>query len=254
MRKYLTAVMAVALVACVANVGTAFAAAPDKTTFDGEINASNPGATFTNSGLFAEATTLLNADPGTPTNPTVEPVPGALADVSFDHNIRFAPTSVPVCNNALSGTTQAGMKACGNSYVGGGYATLCAASGGPGTACDLGVLNAQVSAYNGPPNPQPTILMQGVSDHTPIGPLTVVLTGTLKPASLGGEFAGGKHLVVPIPLLASGAAALTDFSVNINNGKYVQAKCDGDNAWQYSAKSTFVSGTPRTATDSQPCT
>jgi len=254
MRKYLTAVMAVVAVACVANVGVAFAAAPDKTTFDGEINASNPGATFTNSGLFAEATTLLNADPGTPTNPTVEPVPGALVDVSFDHNIRFAPTSVPVCNGNLANSTQLGMKACGNAYVGGGYATLCAASAGPGTACDLGILNAQVAAYNGPPNPQPTIVMQGVSDHTPIGPLTVVLTGTLKPASLGGEFAGGKHLVVPIPLLASGAAAITDFSVNVNNGKYIQAKCDGDNAWQYSAKSTFVSGTPRTATDSQPCT
>lgn len=51
---------------------------------------------------------------GTPTSPTLQPVPGKSADVSFDHNIKFTPNTVPVCNNALTGTTQTDMKACGN--------------------------------------------------------------------------------------------------------------------------------------------
>lgn len=39
---YLTGVMAVALVACVANVGVAFAVPPDKTTLDADINSKQP--------------------------------------------------------------------------------------------------------------------------------------------------------------------------------------------------------------------
>ena len=206
MRKYLLVVSALAAAMAVA-APVAFGASPNVSSIDGKFNPANPGATLKAGGLFVETTSLHATDAGTPTSPTKEPVPTTHVDVSFDHNIAFAPGTVPVCNDPLTGTAQAGMKACGNAYVGGGYGTLCASSTGPGGAsgCDLGVLNATVAAYHGPNNPQPTIVLQGVADHTPLGPLTVVLAGTLRAANQTGEFAGGKRLDVPVPLLAGGA-------------------------------------------------
>ena len=260
MRKYLIVAAAVAATAAFANVGVAMAAPPNVSTIDAKFNPDNPGATATKGGLFVEATTLhRSASPGTPTNPLKEPVPTTNVDVSFDNDIVFTPGAVPICNNALTGTTQAGMQACGDAYVGGGYATICAALGGPGTACDLGVVNAQVSAYHGPNNPQPTVLMQGVADHTSVGPLTVVLTGTLRSSNQPGEFAGGKRLDVPVPLIppaAPGAAAITDFAVNVNNGAFVKASCTGDGDLDYTARFEYAAGSPPSmrANDSQPCT
>ncbi len=260
MRKYLIVVTAVAALAAFVNVGIAMAASPNNSTIDLQFNPDNPGATATKGGLFAEITTLNKTDTtGTPTSPTKEPVPTTEVDLSFDNNFVFTPATVPVCNNALTGTTQAGMKACGDAYVGGGYATICGSLAGPGGDCDLGVLNATVSAYHGPNNPQATILFQGRSDHTPVGPLTVVLEGTLRGSNLPGEFAGGKRLVVPVPLIppvSPGAAAITDFAVNVNNHAFVKASCDGDNTLNYSAKITYATGAPPrdTVTDAQPCT
>jgi hypothetical protein len=262
MRKYLIAVMALAAVAVFASVGTAFGASPNTAGLDADFNADNPGATLTPGGLFVETTTLHDTDTtGTPTSPTKEPVPTTKVDLDFDHNLKINPNSVPTCGNALTGTTQAGMKACGDSYVGGGYATVCGATAGAGgtygTACDLGVLNAQVAAYAGPKvSNQFTLKLQAVADHTPLGPLTVVLEGTLKKSPLGGEFQDGRRLTVPVPLLpaaAPGAAAITDFSVNIRNGNYLKGMCDGDNTWDYSARFAYVTGAD-TVTDSQPCT
>jgi len=260
MRKYLIAAMAVVAVAAFANVGTAFAVSANTSTLDVVVNPDNPGATLTKSGLFVETTTLHDNDTtGTPTSPGMEPVPTTNVDLDFDHNIAIQSGSVPTCGNALTGTTQAGMKACGDSYIGGGYATVCGSSTGPGTGtCDLGVINAQVAAYNAPKNGsnQPTIKLQAVADHTVVGPLTQVLVGTVKNSPLGGEFAGGKRISVPVPLIPPalpGAAAITDFSVNINNNVYIKAQCHGDTTWDYSARFAYTSGAD-TVTDSQPCT
>lgn len=263
MRKYLIAAMAVLAVAAFANVGTAFGASANTAGLDAKFNPDNPGATLTKGGLFIETTVLHDTDTtGTPTSPTKEPVPTTNVDLDFDHNITISAGSVPTCGAALTGTTQQGMKACGDAYIGGGYATVCGATAGAGgtygTACDLGVLNAQIAAYNGPKNGnnQPTIRLQAVSDHTPVGPLTVNLVGAVKNSPLGGEFAGGKRITVPVPLIpaaAPGAAAITDFSVNINNNIYLKAQCDGDNTWDYSARSAFVAGAD-VVTAAQPCT
>jgi hypothetical protein len=270
MRKYLIAAMAVTALAAFAVPGTAFAVSPNVSSLDAQFNPGNPGNTATKGGLFVETSTLLaGAGAGTPTTPAKEPVPTRRADIDFDHGLTFATNTVTRCTGDLSGTTQSGMKNCGDSYVGGGYATLCVSSTGPGGNCDTGgypaptnppapgVVNAQISAYNGPKDGgqsgnQPTILLQSVSDHTPLGPTTVVLTGSLFNSPLGGDF--GKRLDVPIPLIGGGAGALTDFSVNINNGGFIKGECDDGN-WSYSAQFNYNNppGGSDVVTDNQGC-
>lgn len=273
MRKYFIAAMAVAALAAFSIPGTAFAVSPNVSSLDANLRPDNPGGTGTKSGLFIETSTLLaGAGAGTPTLPAKEPVPTRRATLDFDHAIVFGTNTVTRCTGSLSGTTQQGMKNCGDSYVGGGYATLCVSSTGPGGNCDTGgypaptappapgVVNAQIAAYNGPKdggtsNNQPTILLQSVSDHTPLGPTTVVLTGSLFNSPAGGDFAGGKRLDVPIPLIGGGAGAITDFAVNVNNGNYIKATCD-DGTWSYQANLIYQSppGGSDLVTDSQACT
>jgi len=151
------------------------------------------------------------------------------------------------------------MKACGDAYVGGGYATICASGGGAGTPCgtglpaNTGVFNATVSAYNGPPDGRkPTIKVQAVADHTPLGPTTVPLIGTLNKSRAGGDFTGGKRLDVPVPALGGGLAAITDLSVNVNSGSYISAACD-DGHWSFLATATDAGGS-QPDTVAQPCT
>jgi hypothetical protein len=268
MRKYFIAAMAVTALAAFAIPGTAFAVSPNVASLDAKFNPTNPGNVSTKGGLFVETSTLINAaGPGTPTTPAKEPVPTTQVDLDFDHALTFATGSVPACTGALTGTTQQGMRNCVNSVIGGGYATLCISSTGPGGACDTGgypapttpaapgVVNAQVTAYDGPSTcgtgSQACIYLQAVSDHTPLGPTTQVLTGTLRNSPLGGDYQ--LRLTVPVPVIGGGAAAITDFSVGINNNVYIRNKCD-DGSWSYSAKFTYLSGTPDTVTAPQPCT
>jgi hypothetical protein len=265
MRKYLVAVTALAVaVTALMTAGVALGASSNTYTLDTKVNPPVASATVLGaSGLFVETSTLAAGDPGTPTSPTLFPVPTTHVNLDLDHNVVINPAAVPVCSNALTGTTQAGMKACGDSYVGGGYATICASAGGPGSACGTGIggasagtVNAQVSAYNGPATGdpggnKPTLKLQGVADHTVAGPLTTVLTGTLLNSPGVNEF--GKRLSVDVPSLAGGLGAITDFSVNVNNGKFLRAKCNGDMVWNFQTVSTDGSGSA-TATNNNPCT
>lgn len=268
MRKYFIAAMAVAALAAFAVPGTAFAVSANVSTLDAKFNPTNPGATRHKGGLLVETTTLhASGGSGTPTLPAKEPVPTTQVDLDFDHAITFSTNAVARCTGSLTGTTQSGMANCVDSLIGGGYATLCAASGGPGTACDLGgspssvppapgVLNAQVTAYNGPKNggtrgTSPTVLLQSVADHTPLGPTTVVLTGSLVRSPLGGEFA--KRLTVPVPTIGGGAAAITDFTVGVNNGNFVRGKCD-NGTWNFRATFSYLAGGPDVDNHNQSCT
>jgi len=261
MRKYLIVAAALAVaVTALFTVGVAYGASANNDSLSAKFNPDNPGNVNTPGGLFAELSSLHNTDStGTPTSPTVEPVPTTNVSIDFDHAFTFKTKTVGVCNNGLTGTTQQGMQACGDSYIGGGYATVCASGGGAGTPCgtglpaNTGIFNAQVSVYNGPPDGKhPTLKLQAVADHTPLGPTTVPLVGTLVKSKAGGEFAGGKRLDVPVPVLGGGLAALTDFSVNINNGSYVTAACD-NGTWNIQSTSTDAGGS-QTDVVNQPCT
>lgn len=257
MRKYLMIVAAVAVSAALMNVGTAFGVSPNIATVDGHFNPDNPGATYTKGGLFVETNQMYAGDPNAPdgTNPTLKPERTDEVRISFDKNMKFNVGQVPTCSDPLTGSAQDGMKACGDSYIGGGYATLCVASGAAGTACNLGVVNAVVSAYNGPVvGGFPTIKLQARADHTIAGPVTSVLTGTLEPA-LPVSNPYDKMLRVAIPPAGGGAASITQFALNVNNGSFVQAKCTNpDNDWDFRGYFHDVSPGSQTDTDFQPCT
>ena len=252
--QYLVAASALAVaVAALMTAGVALGASSKTYSLDAKVNPPTASATVLGPhALFVETSSLAAGDPGTPTSPTLFPVPTTHVNLDLDHNVSISPGAVTTTSNALTGTTQAGMKAAGDSYVGGGYATICASAAGPGSACGAGlggapgVINAQVSAYNGPANGnpggnKPTLLLQGVADHTVAGPLTTVLTGTLLNSPGVNEF--GKRLSVDVPSLAGGLGAITDFSVNVNNGKFLRAQCNGDQVWNFQAISTDASGT-----------
>jgi hypothetical protein len=260
MRK-LIALAGLVVVGVFAAVGVAYGASGNTSSLDAKFNPPSTGAAFTKGGLFVETSTQKTGDPNPATNPSEFPSPTTLADVDFDQNIKFTPAAVPSCTADLTGdSTQAAMKACGDSAVGGGYATVCGNSTGtPGGACDLGVLKAQITAFNGPHNGGPggnlpTILLHSRTDISPVGPITVVLVGSLKNSPLGGEF--GKRLDVPVPLIppaAPGLAAITDFAVNVNSGTFVQAKCTGDDTWNFSATLKYNNNKKDTVTKDQAC-
>ena len=198
----------------VADSGTAFAVSPNVSTLDANLRPDNPGATATKSGLFVETSTLLaGAGAGTPTLPAKEPVPTRRAQLDFDHAITFSHSAVTKCTGSLTGTTQQGMIELRRFVRGRRLRHPLRVEHGPRwelrhgrlsrpTAPPApGVVNAQIAAYNGPKDGgnagnQPTILLQSVADHTPLGPTTVVLRGALFASPLGGDF--GKRLDVPI--------------------------------------------------------
>lgn len=255
MRKPLIAAMAFAAVAVFAMPGVA-AASPFNINAlpNAQISPSEqPAASFGDAGLFVETSTVLVGG-GTATTPTKEPIPTKQVNLHFDRNIGFEPGTVPACTTPLGSlSTQNAFAACSASHVGSGYATLCAASGGPGTNCNVGgdpsapgVINAVLSVFNGPVNGNgnPTVLFHARVDHTPLGPVTQMLTGEIKKSNQGGasSFKKGKQIEVPVPLLpapppdpTAGAVAITDFAVNVNNDNYVKAKCNDDMIWQYRA-------------------
>ena len=95
-----------------------------------------------------------------------------------------------------------------------------------------------------------------MADRTVVGPWTVVLEGTIRNSGLGGEFEGGKRLTVPVPLIPPalpGAAAITDFAVNINNDGFIKARCNGDQIWNYRARFDYSAGFD-VRNKNQPCT
>ena len=77
--------------------------APDKTTFDGEHQSqATPGRPSRTAVCSRRPPRCCNRQtPGTPTSPTVEPVPGdAGRRAASTTTSRFTPSAVPVCNNA----------------------------------------------------------------------------------------------------------------------------------------------------------
>jgi hypothetical protein len=250
MRKYLIAVVAVVATASLAMAATA-AAAPNS-TLDVEFLPADPGANLSaGGGLFVETSTLDSADTGTPQNPAgPQPTPTDRVLLDFDDSLALTPTALPQCNAFATftptTTTQEAQKACADSVIGGGAGTICINNGVGGCV----VTPATVTAFNGPTiSSRRTIGLLGRNDQLNI---TVPLIGVIKPSPLP-DF--GRRLEVDIPVLAPGnAAAITDFTVTVNNGKFLRGKCDdGDNTWNYRALFDYIAGPNQTVNDTQTC-
>jgi hypothetical protein len=248
MRKYLIAILALAAATSLVTAASALAV-PDS-TIEHKFVPDNPGATFDDGGLFVETTGLDSADPGTPYNPAgPQPTPTDRVLLDFDDSFALTPTAVPQCNAfatfTATTTTQAAMKACADSLIGGGAATICINNGTGGCV----VAPSAVTAFNGPTiSSRRTIGLLGRNDQLNI---TVPLIGVIKPSPIPEM---GRRLEVDIPVLGGGLASITDFTVTINNGRFLRGKCDdGDNTWSVRALFDYTSGPNEIETSNQTC-
>ena len=213
------------------------------------------------------------------TYPDVGPTKTTRAQLYFDKNIVFSPTSVPKCNQANldalgNGTMQQAMATCGGSLVGTGTAAANFAAPGDIHGCVLvfNVLDANASVAGNqagvylftrlqvPPGP---ISCASVATNTQ-GNVTVALKAPLatNPASTtpGGplpaaNFQGGKWLDfnnIPQSL------PLSDFNVQTGKGapqtnltgtkaNFIKAKCTlraGKKNWKMRTVFSYNQGTP----------
>jgi len=213
-------------------------------------------------------TTVENGG-GTATAPTKMPDPTSHITQYFDHAVKVNANGLPQCNPAdiENTTTTQAEAACGSGSGNNaevtpshGSATVCVSSGTEGASCDF-VVSGIVTAYNGTKaGARPRLL---IHTYVPAFGITNVIVGVFKSTSLG-DFK--KKFDAPVPLLAGGAAALTDVDFTIDrdfvvSGKtkhYLSATCD-DALWESRADFTYSTangnaGGSDTATDTQACT
>ena len=254
-KKYLIAAMAIMALSALVAAGTAGARGPGNNLsgLDVEFNPETVSASQpSKGGLFIETTTTDSTDAGTPTSPGVQPDGVDDVQIDFDDSITITRSTVPECSVSLIGlTTQAAMKACGQAHLGGGSATLCAGGGGgPCSYATNNTFQAVVTAFRGPGT---TILLHGRNDEASN---TTILTADVKNSPPGLPEDYGKRVDVPVGPILGGAASITDFTVNINNGNFIRATCDdGDTTWHYRAFFDYTAPEANdTVTDTQTCT
>jgi hypothetical protein len=178
------------------------------------------------------------------------------ARLFFDDDFKINTGAAPKCKESkISGKNMKdAMAACGSSLI------------GTGTAAASGGIGACVLVFNGTGSGGHILLHTRASFAGPFscanpsnntkGDVSVVLNGALKsnPASLGGDFSGGKQLdfnhitgVSPFPL--------TDFNVTVQKGNFFSARChDSNHKWNLQTKFTYVSpASTQTVKSSQTC-
>ena len=176
--------------------------------------------------------------------PAGRPAKGLQTQVFFTKNMAFNTKSVKLCKTSLEGITTAAAKAaCGKSQVSvDGPGSVAGIQFNGGTEFSDGV----VTAFNGPKKNQVTL-------HSRFDSLgaTTILVGKLKKAS--GSY--GSKLVVPIPEVASGAAAIKFFYTIVKKGKYVVGNCK-DKTPDFKETTKFTPDeelSPFTAKDTSKC-
>lgn len=295
MRKTLIAVAAALFAVAAFGAASASAAIPGATAdISSSFSPQDSGGVAqlntlksTKGALVTQTTNVFNGGGGgTALSPAIEPVPTTNTQIVWDKTLHLNPAVVPVASsncqsvasNAAS-TNQDTEKACGESIIGGGYATICAAlsPAGPGNPCTGGPIQADVIAIRGPDlgpdvavpaKTDRSIIFFGHADNSAIGPVTSGFTGHLSIC------AGGAGVTNPNPLSPSdcnskptastfyhgpeldvdttaatfsGAAAITNFSLEVNNGAgALMIPCPkvADGQIDYQASYTFFGGTP----------
>lgn len=237
MHKYLIGTtMLVALVG-VAIASSASGRGPVQTSTESlEFTAPNNmgNNVFVSGGVDAHLTTVVNGDSST--NPTHLPDPTKQVKLSFDHQGKVTTSAAPQCTANLNGTTTAQAKAAcpAGSNIGSGAAHICINDGTGGCLPQSSTGTGVVTAFNGPTGNK--IRFHVRFDQLSI---TTVITGTLSNISTSGDYNGGKLLTVPVPQIAGGSGALTDFTLHVQHGKYIQAKCQTTDT-KIDTKATFT--------------
>jgi hypothetical protein len=225
MRKRLTLIL---IGAAIAALGLAASASALLTSPDGNTQEIAVGIKPTK--LYKKTPTPITLEvltkTGSSTDPNGKPVPVTEAVIDFSKGTAIQSKGYPVCEiGQIEGTTsEVANEVCKKAKVGSGHATVLLPS-----SKGVAVEQATVSAFNGKPvNGKPVVLL-----HTfGLAPVQVsqVLVGTVSDYNKEGY---GPRLTVPVPLLAGGTGALTEFETTIfkkyqYKGKtvsYVTATC-----------------------------
>ncbi len=170
-------------------------------------------------------------------NPTGIPPKATKAVLQFDKkDVKFDTKAAATCDPAQieNTTTAAATAACGDAIVGGGDGMAALPLGAGGTRQDFPVT---ITAFN-------RADAKGILLHSRVDALgtTTVLKGVL----------AGSTLSVDIPPLGGGVGAIPAFTVNVNEGKYVQARCSNKKI-DTSATFTYSDAPSVTVTDQQKC-
>lgn len=186
----------------------------------GPANAANPTQTLTNSTAplkqdvkkyggvsltTAVDTFYTGADAPSATCPAIITTcrffpPANRTVLDFDNDYKFRTGTITPCTvNLVPQTTDGARAACPRSIVGQGSSVIRTLTGG--------TLNAVVTAFVGGPN---VLLLH--ADPGPTVTSKPVLTGTLGPSPLGGDF--GQRLDVTVPVTSG--TAITHFDTTIN--------------------------------------
>jgi hypothetical protein len=248
-RKYLVGTLVAAFALTAMTAAPAFAAKTQTAKLNKVVPSKLPKKKRKNVALNIVTTT---ADPAAPDQ---VPSPAVRALVNFDNEFLFRPGVAGRCTTGqISGQDTANARStCRSALVGGGAAVVFVPTG---TGVHI-TYNAEISAFNGPPNAgRPTIIL-----FSYVGALNYgqPLNGVLKRSRAGRDF--GKALDVTIPPLPFGAA-LTRFDVTVgnpNSGRpgrrgYVKAKCgDRNRKLNLKARFTYQDGTSLPASNAKRC-
>lgn len=268
LKRRSAAILAVAAAGALAVAGVALASGNSTVKLSFSPSSLPPPGTGYGSGkLFVEtATSYTNPGNVNPGGATVR------AQLYFDDDLKVDTNAAPKCNKAnISGniTMAAAMAACGPSLV------SVSPSKAQATANGAYTINGCVLVFNGQGSTSeillftrvvaftnPSTITCGSPSSNTQGDNTVLLEGDLKanPSSVGGDFADPDNCSAPVRkgcqldvnnITTAAAFPLTKFSVNVQKGKFVAARCDDSpKELNLKTKFTYNGGTPLTQTKS----
>jgi hypothetical protein len=234
MRKY----VALALTALIAVVAASFAfaqAGDPQQKITAKISPTKlDKKKYKNAKLLVKIDTKGNDEATTPTTQN-EPPKATNTKVDFPTNLKFNTKAVPFCkvnSGALEGTTtDQAIDLCGKKSI---ISTKKGTKGEVGVGTPTGMLEFPVviTAFNG--TKKNTLILHARQDQTQN---TSILTGKLKKGPKG----YGKRLDVDVPPLAAGG--ISKFYVNVDAGKYVQARCKSKKN-KFQASSVYTNHSP----------
>lgn len=237
MRKRLTLTLIGAALAALAVAATASAVltAPDGNTQELAVS-------FSPTKLYKKTPTAIKLNvltkTGSATDPNGKPVPVTEAVIDFPKGTAIESKGYPTCEvSKIEGvTTEVANEVCRKAKIGSGHATVLLPSA-KGVAAE----NAEVTAFNGPAQGGNPVVLLHTFGLAPVQ-VSQVLVGTVTKYNKEGY---GPRLTVPVPLLAGGTGALTEFQTTIfkkyaYKGKqvsYVTATCPSK---KLKARGTFT--------------
>jgi len=225
MRKRLTFVLIGAVVAAVAAAGSATAVltAPDG-------NTQELGVAIKPTKLGKKTPTPITLDvttkTGSTSDPNGKPVPVTEAVLDFAKGTAIESTGYPTCNLASieGATAEVANETCKKAKIGSGHATVLL-PGSKGVVAET----LEVNAFNGKSQGKNPVVLLHTYGQSPVQ-VTQLLVGTVTKYNKEGF---GPRLTVPVPPIAGGTGALTEFEAKIfkkysYKGKqrsYVTATC-----------------------------